>query len=65
MKQLKDDLKKWEETNAQVRHFIEENDLAQTYLDMAGDMALMSLVLGWWSPQLETNSKRLLLRGEG
>ena len=20
---------------------------------------------GWWSPQLETNSKRLLLRGEG
>lgn len=42
MKQLKDDLKKWEETNAQVRHFIEENDLAQTYLDMAGDMALMS-----------------------
>ena len=42
MKQLKDDLKKWEETNAQVRHFIEENDLAQSYLDMAGDMALMS-----------------------
>lgn len=42
MKQLKDDLKKWEETNAQVRHFIKENDLAQTYLDMAGDMALMS-----------------------
>ena len=42
MKQLKDDLKKWEETNSQVRHFIEENDLAQTYLDMAGDMALMS-----------------------
>ena len=23
-----------------------------------------ALLLGWWSPPLETNSKRLLLRGE-
>ena len=24
-----------------------------------------ALLLGWWSPQLETNSKRLFLRREG
>ena len=28
-------------------------------------LAPWALLLGWWSPQLETNSKRLLLRGEG
>ena len=42
MKSLKDALVKWEETNKQVRDFIESNDLMQTFLDMAGDMALMS-----------------------
>lgn len=42
MKSLKDALTKWEETNKQVRDFIENNDLTQTFLDMAGDMALMS-----------------------
>nr|WP_297657561.1 hypothetical protein [uncultured Prevotella sp.] len=42
MKSLKEDLKKWEETNAWVRQFIDDNDLMQTYLNMAGDMALMS-----------------------
>ncbi len=42
MKSLKDALVKWEETNKQVRNFIESNDLMQTFLDMAGDMALMS-----------------------
>ena len=42
MKSLKDALKKWEDTNAQVRQFIDDNDLMQTYLNMAGDMALMS-----------------------
>lgn len=42
MKSLKEALAKWEETNAQLRDFIENNDLMQTFLDMAGDMALMS-----------------------
>ena len=28
-------------------------------------LAPWALLLGWWSPPLETNSKRLLLRGEG
>ena len=31
-----------EETNAQLRDFLENNDLMQTFLDLAGDMALMS-----------------------
>ena len=30
-----------------------------------GGIWSLALLLGWWSPQLETNSKRLLLRGEG
>lgn len=42
MKSLKEALAKWEETNAQLRDFVESNDLMQTFLDMAGDMALMS-----------------------
>ena len=42
MKSLKEALAKWEETNSQLRDFIENNDLMQTFLDMAGDMALMS-----------------------
>ena len=42
MKSLKEALRKWEETNAQLRDFLENNDLMQTYLDLAGDMALMS-----------------------
>lgn len=42
MKSLKEALRKWEETNAQLRDFIENNDLMQTFLDLAGDMALMS-----------------------
>ena len=42
MKSLKEALAKWEETNAQLRDFVENNDLMQTFLDMAGDMALMS-----------------------
>lgn len=42
MKSLKEALHKWEETNDQLRDFIENNDLMQTFLDLAGDMALMS-----------------------
>lgn len=42
MKSLKEALRKWEETNAQLRDFLKNNDLMQTFLDLAGDMALMS-----------------------
>lgn len=42
MKSLKEALAKWEETNAQLHDFVENNGLMQTFLDMAGDMALMS-----------------------
>ena len=42
MKALKEALSKWEETNAFLRDFLDNNDLADTYLNMAGDMALMS-----------------------
>ena len=42
MKALKADLAEWERTNNELQTFIDNNDLHQTYLDMAGDMALMS-----------------------
>lgn len=42
MKSLKDALKEWKRTNKELQEFIDNNDLHQTYLDMAGDMALMS-----------------------
>ena len=42
MKSLKEALKVWEDTNEELQAFIENNDLHKTYLDMAGDMALMS-----------------------
>ena len=42
MKALKDALAKWEQTNREVQKFMEDNDLMQTFLNMAGDMALMS-----------------------
>lgn len=42
MKSLKKDLAEWERTNKELQEFIDNNDLHQTYLDMAGDMSLMS-----------------------
>ena len=42
MKSLKEALKVWEDTNKELQAFIENNDLHNTYLDMAGDMSLMS-----------------------
>lgn len=42
MKALKEDLKTWEDTNKEVQVFIKNNDLMRTYLEMAGDMSLMS-----------------------
>lgn len=42
MKLLKAALKEWERTNEELQAFIENNDLHKTYLEMAGDMSLMS-----------------------
>lgn len=42
MRSLKDALAKWEQTNAELKVFLENNDLMETYLEMSGDMALMS-----------------------
>ena len=42
MKALKDALAKWEETNDAIKQFRDDNDLMDTYLQLAGDMALMS-----------------------
>lgn len=42
MKSLKEALAEWERTNNELQEFIDNNDLHQTYLDMAGDMSLMS-----------------------
>ena len=42
MKLLKAALKEWERTNKELQAFIENNDLHKTYLEMAGDMSLMS-----------------------
>lgn len=39
---LQADLTTWEWTNCQVQQFIKDNDLMDTYLQMAGDMSLMS-----------------------
>lgn len=40
--ELEADYDEWERTNNELQAFIDSNDLHKTYLDMAGDMALMS-----------------------
>lgn len=42
MKALKEALAKWEWTNEEIKHFCADNDLMDTYSQLAGDMALMS-----------------------
>ena len=42
MKALKKDLEIWQQTNDFIQQFMVDNDLMDTYLSMAGDMALMS-----------------------
>lgn len=42
LRSLEADLAKWEKTNAELQQFLADNDLMDTYLAMAGDMALMS-----------------------
>lgn len=39
---LTEALSVWEKTNAELKEFLASNDLMQTYLDLSGDMALMS-----------------------
>lgn len=42
MKSLKAALEEWKRTNEELQAFIENNDLHKTYLEIAGDMSLMS-----------------------
>ena len=56
---LEQNLAKWEETDEQVRQFVQDNDLMDTYLQMAGDMSLMSQCF----VELQLNQKQL--NGEG
>ena len=42
MKSLKAALAEWERTKKELQEFIENNGLMRTYLEMAGDMSLMS-----------------------
>lgn len=42
MKSLKAALEEWKRTNEEMQAFVENNDLHKTYLEMAGDMSLMS-----------------------
>lgn len=42
IKSLKAALKEWERTNEEMQAFVDNNDLHKTYLEMAGDMSLMS-----------------------
>ena len=42
MKSLKEAYDEWKRTNKELQEFVDNNDLHQTYLDMAGDMSLMS-----------------------
>lgn len=42
MKELKKAYDEWKRTNEELQAFIENNDLHKTYLEMAGDMSLMS-----------------------
>ncbi len=60
MKALKNALAKWEETNKAVKQFMTDNDLMQTYLDLAGDMSLMSQCF----VELQLNQRQLNDKGE-
>ena len=60
MKALKADLAKWEATNKAVRQFMTDNDLMQTYLDLAGDMSLMSQCF----VELQLNQRQLNANGD-
>lgn len=42
MKSLKAALEEWKRTDEELQAFVENNDLHKTYLEMAGDMSLMS-----------------------
>lgn len=60
MKELKKALEDWERTNAEVQEFIDNNDLMATYLELAGDMALMSQCF----VELQLNQRQLNADGQ-
>lgn len=52
---LRKELDNWRQTNKEVQQFVSDNDLMQTFLDMAGDMALMSQCFA----ELQLNQRQL------
>ncbi len=42
LRSLREDLAQWEQTDKELRKFMDDNDLMDTYLSLSGDMALMS-----------------------
>ena len=63
-----------EQTSAPMRLGSGSQRLPSSHLDLGSPqgqggsglpLAPWALLLGWWSPQLETNSKCLLFGGEG
>ncbi len=60
MKSLKDALATWENTYKELKQFLYDNDLVDTYLSLAGDMALMSQCF----VELQLNQHQLNADGE-
>lgn len=52
---LQQSLDEWERTNAQLQRFLDDNDIMDTYLQLAGDMSLMSQCF----VELQLNQKQL------
>lgn len=52
---LQQSLDEWERTNTQLQHFLDDNDIMDTYLQLAGDMSLMSQCF----VELQLNQKQL------
>lgn len=52
---LQQSLDEWERTNAQLQHFLDDNDIMDTYMQLAGDMSLMSQCF----VELQLNQKQL------
>lgn len=60
IKALEADLATWEQTNAELSRFIDDNDLMDVFLNLAGDMALMNQCF----VELQLNQRQLNDEGE-
>lgn len=60
VEELEKALEKWKETSVEVAEFLERNNLAQTYLQLSGDMQM----LGMCFPELQLNAQALDEKGK-